>query len=123
LIGLIAFGAIVLAVRGFNACSPNPDVSLGECRGAHVQHLLAVLGTVTAALASFRQGRTAKTKSWYHEGKKDADADHSNAFEHFKTASFWWYIFFVGALVAVLAELIDWWWGKPVIHWLTQHMK
>ena len=101
-IGLIALGAIGGAIPAFVACSD------GKCMWGHGQHLLAVLGTVTAALASFRQGRTAKTKSWYHEGKKEADADHSNAFEHFKTASFWWYIFFVGALVAVAAEFIDW---------------
>jgi hypothetical protein len=125
LIGLIAVVAIVLAARGFNACSPNLEVSVGECRGLHVQHLLAVLGTVTAALASFRQGRKAKKKSDYHKGKK-ADADHNNDFVHFKKVSFWWYVFFVGALVAVGAELIDWWlkpfshWLTQVIHWLTQ---
>ena len=101
-IGLIALGAIVVAIAAVVACSWE-----GKCVWGHGQHLLAVLGTLTAALASFRQGRTAKTKSWYHEDKK-ADADHNNDFEHFKKVSFWWYTFLGGALAAAVAEFIDW---------------
>jgi hypothetical protein len=98
---LIALVAIVVAIKELVACSD------GTCRWGHGQHVLAVLGTLTAALASFRQGRTAKTKSWYHEDKK-ADADHNNDFEHFKKVSFWWYTFLGGALAAAVAEFIDW---------------
>ena len=36
--------------------------------------------------------------------------------EHFKCGGIWWYTFFGGAIAAVLAELIDWWW-KPLIDW------
>ena len=57
------------------------------------------------------QGNDAKVKS-----------AHAYDFHHFKMVSFWWYIFFFGALAAVLAEFIDWW-GKSVIDWLTQQMK
>jgi hypothetical protein len=102
-IALIALGAIVGAIEEAVACQK------GECVWGHGQHLLAVLGTLTAALASFRQGRTAKTKSLYHEGKKKAENDdHDNDFKHFKKVSVWWYTFFVGALAAVVAEFIDW---------------
>jgi hypothetical protein len=81
------------------------------CVTGHGQHLLAFLGTVTAALASFRQGRTAKTKSEHHKKLKAADNDdHDYDFKHFKKVSVWWYTFFGGALAAVLAEFIDWWW-------------
>jgi hypothetical protein len=41
---------------------------------------------------------------------------HLKDFEHFKKVSFWWYIFFVGAVAAVLAEFLDWW-GKPWVDW------
>jgi hypothetical protein len=101
-IGLIALGAIVGAIGEAVACQK------GECVWGHGQHLLAVLGTLTAALASFRQGRTAKTKSEYHEAKKAENDDHDNDFKHFKKVSFWWYTFFVGAVAAVVAEFIDW---------------
>jgi hypothetical protein len=100
---LIALGAIVVAIAAGVACSSD-----GKCVWGHGQHLLAVLGTLTAALTSFRQGRTAKTKSEYHEAKKAESNDHDNDFKHFKKVSFWWYIFFVGALAAVVAECIDW---------------
>jgi hypothetical protein len=109
-IGLI-FIAIVLIVFGADS--------------GHVQHALAVLGTVAAAFASVKQGHTAKAKSDHHdeESKKEEYDErlkkaHNVVADHFKTVSFWWYAFFFGAVAAVLAELIDW--GMPVVTWLSK---
>jgi hypothetical protein len=113
-IGLIAFGAS----KGIGACTDDPDYR--GCVRGHLQHAFAILGTVTAALASVTQGRTAKTKSDYHGEKwspvndTEPNKAHADDFHHFRMVSFWWYTFFVGALAAVVAEFIDWW-GKPFI--------
>jgi hypothetical protein len=106
--GLIALGAIGLAISAVVACSD------GKCMWGHWQHVLAVLGTLTAALASVTQGKTAKTKSDHHLGSWRTETDkklksaHAYDFHHFKTVKFWWYIFFAGAVAAVVAEFIDW---------------
>jgi hypothetical protein len=112
--GVIAIVLIVLgAIKGIGAC---PDRG---CVTDHLQHALAILGTVTAALASVTQGKTAKTKSDYHQDMSTKGNDetlkgaHRYDANHFKMVSFWWYTFFCGAVAAVLAELIDW--GKPFI--------
>jgi hypothetical protein len=116
LVGGIAIVFIVLgAIKGIHACTDTEE----GCVTEHLKHALAVLGTVTAALASFTQGRTAKTKSNYHGGQwgtvNDADlkSAHADDFHHFKMVSLWWYTFFVGAVAAVVAEVVDWW--KPFI--------
>ncbi len=86
----------------------------------HLQHALAILGTVTAALASGVQGKTAKTKSDHHQElsakEKDATLKSAHTYDanHFKTVSVWWYTFFGGAVAAVLAELIDWWGSRSL---------
>jgi hypothetical protein len=79
-----------------------------------LQHSLAVVGAATAVVASFRQGRTAKKKSARHRQLSQHEKEgtlktvlKSDA-EHFKRVGFWWYAFVVGAFLAVVAELIDW---------------
>jgi hypothetical protein len=106
----LGFGWIVLeAIEEMLACPA------GKCVTDHAQHLLAFLGTATAALASFRQGKTAKTKSEHHrklsKDEKEAPLKSAHDYDanHFKNVSVWWYTFFAGAAAAVLAELIDWW--------------
>jgi hypothetical protein len=114
---LIVFGAI----KGIGACAgPGPG-----CVTDHLQHAFAILGTVTAALATVTQGKTAKRKSDYHEYWSTKGNDetlkgaHKYDANHFKMVSFWWYTFFVGTVAAVVAEFIDWW-GKPLIDWLSK---
>ena len=114
-LSVVAIGLIVLgSIGGIVAC---PD---RKCVTDHLQHALAILGTVTAALASGVQGKTAKMKSDHHQElsakEKDATLKSAHTYDasHFKTVSVWWYTFFGGAVAAVLAELIDWW-GKPFI--------
>jgi hypothetical protein len=81
---------------------------------AHLQHLLAVLGVATAAVASFRQGWTANKKSahhqqlWEHEGDGTLKTVLKSDAEHFKRVGFWWYTVVVGAIFAVAGEVIDW---------------
>jgi hypothetical protein len=117
-LALIGFGAF----GGIGACT-DPDYR--GCVTDHLQHAFAILSTVTAALASFRQGRTAKTKSVHHgtEWRKETNETlkgaHAYDFHHFKRVSFWWYTVFVGAVAAVVAEFIDWW-GKPLIDLLLK---
>jgi hypothetical protein len=127
--GVIALGLILYgAKKGIGACTTNPAGLVGECRREHVQHALAILGTVTAALAAVTQGRTAKKKSDRHltEWRNEKDDDklrcaHAYDFHHFKMVKFWWYTFFAGAVAAILAEFLDWW-GKPFIDWWTLPM-
>ena len=118
--GGIALASIVLgSIKGIDAC---PDRG---CVTDHLQHALAILGTVTAALASVTQGKTAKTKSDYHQDMSTKGNDetlkgaHRYDANHFKMVSFWWYTFFCGAVAAVVAEFIDWW-GKPLIDLLLK---
>jgi len=118
-IGLIALIAIALAIKGFVACQGR------ECVTGHVQHLLAFLSTLTAALASLRQGKTAKMRSDHHLDSWHTEADaklksaHAYDFHHFKMVGFWWYTFLLGAIAAAVAEFIDWW-GQPFINWLLK---
>ena len=65
--GLIVGLIVGVAIAEMVAC-PDP-----KCVTGHVQHLLAFLGTVTAALASGVQGKTAKTKSDYHRDSADGE--------------------------------------------------
>jgi hypothetical protein len=100
---LIASGAS----KGIGACT-DPDYR--GCVTDHLQHAFAILGTVTAALASVTQGKTAKRKSDYHKGRSTKGNDetlkgaHAYDANHFNMVSFWWYSFFVGALAAVFAN-------------------
>jgi hypothetical protein len=79
----------------------------------HLQHVLAFVGVSTAAVASFHQCRKAKKKSadheqlWGNEREGTLKAILESDIEHFKKVSFWWYVFFWGAVSAALAELID----------------
>jgi hypothetical protein len=108
---VIAIGSIVVAaILGIVACPKE------ECVTGHLQHALAVLGTVTAAFASVKQGETAKAKSDRHRKLSTKGNDetlkgaHKVVADHFKKVSGWWYAFFGGAIAAVVAEFIDWWW-------------
>ena len=119
--GIAIFLIGFVAIKGIVACT-DPE---RECVTLHLQHAFAILGTVTAALATVTQGKTAKRKSDYHEYWKTKGNDetlkgaHAYDANHFNMVSFWWYTFFVGALAAVVAEFIDWW-GKPLIDWLSR---
>jgi hypothetical protein len=76
-------------------------------------------------VSEFSARKTAKRKSdnhgteWGKENDEKLKSVHAYDFHHFKKVGFWWYIFLIGALVAVLAKFIDWW-GKPVNDWLTK---
>jgi hypothetical protein len=122
-ISLVALVAIVSAIEVMVACH-------GQCATEHTQHVLAVLGTLTAALASLRQGKKAKAKSKHHDRlNADQNYDHNYDFKHFNQVSLWWYIFLVGAVLAVIAESIDWVsttefknWVMTVKNWVLTHV-
>jgi hypothetical protein len=93
----------------------------------HSQHFLAVSGTVVALFASIFQGRRAKIKSTKSKEHQDVLSREEGASEtlksileddikHFKKVGGLWYVFVVGASVAVVAEGLDWlglglgWW-------------
>jgi hypothetical protein len=119
-IGLIVIAAVLEANPAIVACQDR------KCVTGHLQHALAFLGTVTAALASGVQGKRAKTKSDHHKDesvkeKYDATQKEAHKYEaaHFKKVGFWWYAFLSGAIAAVVAEILDWW-PQPVDDWLSK---
>jgi len=93
-----------------------------------LQHSAAILAAILTLLASFKQHGHARAKATKHScllreelSVRQRDdipppkTDESTLVkvlrhdvDHFKKVGFWWLIVFLGALIAVLAEALDW---------------